>query len=377
MSAREKWNDLVKHYKENVSSSEEIVQRDWESFLTDSAFFGYSKNKGDVDPHRSLQIGSSERVVPDIIVRKDNRDIFVVELKKYSLPFSKGRAEQLFSYLKLLHVSIGILVCDKIYIYVYDFAASEQENWLEIPFKEDHADGIAFFELFSKETFEKEKIIEFISNKKSFEKNVSKIKNQINNEFVYNLVKNYFLGEYTSEEVENALANCSFSFAFQAVEKQQEFHTELEIEKIKTKGYTNTEYSNERFWTKFNEYAFSNSEFQREFTMRKPTKRHWYDFSIGVPKCHIAITHLKEKIGVEIYIPDYKPLYDLFFLHKEEIEAAVGKTLSWQRLPGKKAARVLITTSQFNMSDESYYEKEFDWIIDHTLKFKKAFKKFC
>lgn len=117
MTSKEIWNYLVDHYNGNFWTNEEIIQRDWESFFADAELFRYSKIKGEVDSHRTLQIGSYERVIPDIILKKGGNDLFVVELKKYSLHFSKEREAQLFSYLKLLHISIGVLVCDKIYIY--------------------------------------------------------------------------------------------------------------------------------------------------------------------------------------------------------------------------------------------------------------------
>ena len=174
MTSKEIWNYLVDHYNGNFWANEEIIQRDWESFFADADLFRYSKIKGEVDSHRTLQIGSYERVIPDIILKKGGNDLFVVELKKYSLHFSKEREAQLFSYLKLLHISIGVLVCDKIYIYAYDFETSEQENKLEIPFEKDNTDGVAFVDLFCKDEFSKDKIFEYIFTKKSFSTNVKK-----------------------------------------------------------------------------------------------------------------------------------------------------------------------------------------------------------
>ena len=211
MTSKETWNYLVDHYNRNIGANEDVIQRDWESFFADAELFRYSKIRGDVDSHRTLQIGSYERVIPDIILKKGGNDLFVVELKKYSLHFSKEREAQLFSYLKLLHISIGVLVCDKIYIYVYDFETSEQENKLEIPFEKDNADGIALVELLTKDYFSKEKIYEFISGKKSFDKNVRDIKNQINNDLILNLLRKHFTDTYTTEEIEVALRDCSLS----------------------------------------------------------------------------------------------------------------------------------------------------------------------
>lgn len=386
MTSKEIWNFLVDHYNKNIGTNEETIQRDWESFFADAELFKYSKIKGDVDSHRTLQIGSYERVIPDIILRKNNDDLFVVELKKYSLPFSKEREEQLFSYLKLLHISIGILICNKIHVYAYNFETKEQENKLEIPFEKDNTDGIAFVDLFCKDEFSKDKIFNYITAKKSFITNVEKIKKQINPNLICDVLKKHFSIDYKDEEIEAAFKDYSFSYECAehtvAINDMPFVHQSQHAQNInnsfqKTFGHTETESVNLNFWTKFNEYAFKNVEFRNAFSMRKATNRHWYDFSIGSSKCHISVTHLKDRLGIEIYIPSCKPQYDHFFLHKDSIETIAGRYLEWKRLPEKKASRILTTTSQFNMTDESLYEKEFDWIIEYTLKFKKAFAPFC
>lgn len=384
MTSKEIWNYLVDHYNKNMWSNEDVIQRDWEAFFADAELFKYSKIRGDIDSHRSLQIGSYERVIPDIILRKDKEDLFVVELKKYSLPFSKEREAQLFSYLKLLHISIGVLVCNKVYIYAYDFETNDQENKMEIPFEKDNNDGIAFVEMFSKDAFSKDNIIEYISNKKTFVTNVKNIKSQITPQLIYDVLKKHFHKEYAMEEIETALKECTFSCGSVLAEKSvnsvqlsKPLRQLVDVTPTLTYGYTEAESINLKFWTKFNEYAFRNAEFKKEFGMRKPTNKHWYDFGIGSSKCHIGVTHLKDKLGIEIYIPSCKQLYDLFFKHKEEIEAIIGSSLEWKRLPNKKASRILITTSQFDMSDESLYEEEFDWIIKYTMRFKKAFTQYC
>ncbi len=240
MTSKEIWNFLVDHHAKFYWSNEDVIQREWESILSDSELFGYSRIRGDVDSHRSLQIGSSERVIPDIILRKNNTDLFVIELKKYSLSFSKEREAQLFSYLKLLHISTGVLVCDKIFVYSYDFDAIEQDNILEIPFEKDNKDGIAFVELFSKESFSKEKIKEYISVKKEQDKNVNEIKRQINNQFIHTLLKNHFSEKYSVEEIEIALTDfvflhdCERSYHIEPQKciKEQEIETDIEHSKV-------------------------------------------------------------------------------------------------------------------------------------------------
>lgn len=197
------WNLIVKHYKTNYNAPEEKLQQDWENTLI-SGSLGYMGLFGEIDAHRTIHLGSGKRVIPDIIIKNDDKDLFDIELKQYSLPFAIEMEQQLKSYMDLLHVSVGVLVCQKIYVYVYDFSKSKLKR-AEISFVEDNSDGVAFVELFSKGNFSEEKVENFIDSKNNFDSNVQKIKSEITQENVVALIKSHFLAAYSTEEVETAM----------------------------------------------------------------------------------------------------------------------------------------------------------------------------
>lgn len=132
------------------------------------------------------------------------------------------------------------------------------------------------------------------------------------------------------------------------------------------------------FWNKFVEIAFQDVNYKKEFSARKPSTDHWYTLSIGVSKCHISILYLvqRNEIVIEFYIPNDKELYDKIFMHKDDIEYHVGCVLDWRKLPEKKASRILLAKT-FDLSDSELLNEEIDWIKEYTLKFKKAFVKYC
>ena len=203
MNVERIWNLIVKHYQTNYNAPEEKLQKDWENKLI-SGSLGYMEWFGEIDAHRTIHLGSTKRVIPDIIIKNDERDLFDIELKQYSLPFTIEMEKQLKSYMDLLHVSVGVLVCQKIYVYVYDFSKSKLKK-VEISFIEDNPDGIAFVELFSKGNFSEEKVENFIDSKNNFDSNVQKIKSEITQENVVALMKSHFLSIYSAEEVEIAM----------------------------------------------------------------------------------------------------------------------------------------------------------------------------
>ena len=163
MHAKEKWNLIVKQYKENYKQPERKIQGLWEAYC--SEVLGYSKLLGDFDSQINKGIGSYERVVPDIILKKDGKDVFDIELKQYNLPFTISMEEQLKSYFELFHLSAGMIVCQKIYLFSYDYASNTSDH-IAISFKEDNTDAQRLLELLHKDRFNEKDIRDFIIQKK-------------------------------------------------------------------------------------------------------------------------------------------------------------------------------------------------------------------
>jgi len=130
------------------------------------------------------------------------------------------------------------------------------------------------------------------------------------------------------------------------------------------------------YWEDFNNYAYANAQYAKTFNRRKPTTDHWMNLSIGSSSCYITIDLIRKfsHLIVELYIPDDKELYQTLYTKKETIEHDLGCTLSWRELPEKKASRImLIKTVDFDNRDS--WSSQFDWIMEMTMKFKKAFRK--
>lgn len=195
------WNYIVNQYKKNYHSDEAVVQEEWETFL--SELFGYKKVYGEIDSHRTLTIGSSQRAIPDIIIRNNKIDLFDVELKQYNMAFTPEMENQLKSYMDLLHISVGVIVCRSIYIYLYDFHQQKLKK-LEIAFTEDNVDGIRFVELFSKENFDKEQIEAFVDEKLTRISNIEKIKREITDENLVNALVKELSQQYSVDEIVQA-----------------------------------------------------------------------------------------------------------------------------------------------------------------------------
>ena len=205
MTATEKWNRIVEQYNKNINATEDTVQNTWEKIFAE--IFGYSSLAGEIEPQRTIRIGSTERITADIIIKDATTDLFVVELKRHNAPLTQGVEMQLLSYLKQLRNSTGVLICDKIYIYAYDYNKNDNEqDRAEIDFRQGNPDGIEFVEMFSKSMFDEQNVKEFVYQKIESIKSVELIKSELTSELTVGLLRTYFAEKYGEAAFEQAIS---------------------------------------------------------------------------------------------------------------------------------------------------------------------------
>ncbi len=161
---------------------------------------------------------------------------------------------------------------------------------------------------------------------------------------------------------------------FEVVEKPNGF-----IKNAKTQSgsgdYNKSQGERIEFWTRFNEMLVERG---KPFNVRKPTTDHWYDIAIGTSEAHVSLTLVNKDgcVGVELYINDNKDLFDKLYAQKDEIEKKLGLDPEWQRLDGKKAARILYRMPGLNFDDHSNYDSLMNEMIDKAVLFSTVFKKY-
>lgn len=131
------------------------------------------------------------------------------------------------------------------------------------------------------------------------------------------------------------------------------------------------------YWTAFQDYAFQNEQFARNFHRRKASTDHWLNFSIGSSGCHLGVLQIQKRneLGVEFYIDEDKELFHLLFQNKDNIESETELHFDWRELPERKASRIIVSRST-SFSDKAQWNNQFDWRITVMLKMKKTFKKY-
>ena len=169
------------------------------------------------------------------------------------------------------------------------------------------------------------------------------------------------------------IGNSDIAVKFEVIEKPNDWTKEIK----RQTSSSPTLQDRLEYWIGFNEYAFSDTAFSKNFSKRKASTDHWMTLSIGSSACHISLLQLRKdkNIAVEWYISDDKELYKMFYSHRAEIEAEMGMNLDWRELPEKKASRILITLNA-DLENKDLWHAQFDWLMDTAIKMKKAFKKY-
>ncbi len=266
MSYADSWNKIVVQVKKNINSKEEIVQASWE--LLFSTIFNYPDS--DIDSQRSVKMGVMKKRA-DIVVKNGGEDLFIVELKRHAL--HEGQ-EQLFSYLNQLKVDLGVLVCDNLYVYDYDFTAkNDAYSVLEIPFANDDSNGARFVELFCKENFDKQKIKDFINEGNAKKQAESDMKNELSSELAVRLLKEYFAKKYPTIEkaqIEKILAGYNVSVS------KKSLYSPAPVPQSINENFSNTISTSPEIILMIGDRVVSSSEFKSKLLEKRVAKRIWY-----------------------------------------------------------------------------------------------------
>lgn len=238
MTADEIWNEIVSKFYEKISTLEREVQELWENFFSDAEFFGYSKLRGEIDSQRNIPIGSGMRTVPDIFIKdcSTGKDLFVVELKQHNLPFNEKFKDQLISYMRQCLLKVGILICNKIYIY---YGNDDNTIHTEIAFEHGNPQGSKFIDLFRKGNFDENAVKAFIEQQQTLQSEIQAIRADLQRVSINNIIKQYYKPQYSEEAIEIALKDLQLSLSLGEEKKTPNTKLLTGIPKLPIKGLAN------------------------------------------------------------------------------------------------------------------------------------------
>ncbi len=203
----EKWNEICYYLSEKISPTES--ESDFElKVIRALRVLDWNEFKGDLKIRHSVQIGASNRIEPDIVIKQNNNNLFVIEVKKPGIPLNSSFKDQLKSYMRILKLDFGILIGEKIQLF-YDgklYNNSEFNLIEEIDFIKDSKKGLQFVKLFSKNNYTQQNIEEYIKIKLEELNEVKTIKNLkeelLSSDFlIENLLKKHLLDKHYNEKI--------------------------------------------------------------------------------------------------------------------------------------------------------------------------------
>lgn len=136
----------------------------------------------------------------------------------------------------------------------------------------------------------------------------------------------------------------------------------------------------QRFWTLLLNKAKEKTNLHSNIT---PGQYSWLGTSAGKRGLGFNYGIRQFNSQVELYIDrgsdskeENERIFDELFMHKDEIEAAFGDSLLWERLESKRACRISKQLSFGGYRNEDKWDTVADNMIDVMIRFEKALKPF-
>ena len=231
MNSIEMWNKVVKFFNEHNRDEEYKLQELWIKIF--EQYLHYNSLENEISSKREIHLGSGKRLIPDIVLRKGDCDFAIVELKQSCLISCDNYRYQLFSYLKQLKLTIGILITNKIELFVYDYSKDDNEQqFVEIDFKVDNGLGERFVDLFKKENAEISAVRDFVKENCDIKNEVKKLESITDENLVKDVLGSYFKSEgYQEIAINNFMSNLKVNVNVNKKEELKPIIKEMESSK--------------------------------------------------------------------------------------------------------------------------------------------------
>lgn len=216
----EEWNKFV---FDLIEAKNKNVEEDKYHALIEAQLqlLGWAKYKGEICHKPNIPIGNREHIQPDILIKKDDEDQFVIEVKRPVHTQTERERLQLESYMRQLKVEVGIYIGESIEIFYDGPKEKSAISIMQVPIELDNKLGAKFVEKFSKASFSRDTIISFCEDRiKEMQhlENLNKIKETIiadPQSQITECLKSYLIekynGSFTEEDIKGMLATLSFS----------------------------------------------------------------------------------------------------------------------------------------------------------------------
>jgi hypothetical protein len=191
-----------------------------------------------------------------------------------------------------------------------------------------------------------------------------------------------WLNEHTDETIEFFLVkielwqigDSQFAPKFDIIYKPNDWAKTVKGGTGGNQELTETRLKQLEFWTAFRDYA---QQQQTKLRFQKPQPQNWIVLGLGfggTAYLSLTLSSREGDLGVELYIPDNKVLFEQLLARKADIEQNLGETANFMALPEKKASRVKVTMPG-EFTDKEQWNSYFKWLLREADKFASVFPK--
>lgn len=127
-----------------------------------------------------------------------------------------------------------------------------------------------------------------------------------------------------------------------------------------------------QYWQLYNDLAQTNDEFRSVFKPHKAATDHWYDLAVGSSVYHIALLiYAKDKIGIELCVPDNKEVGQFFIDNISCFESALG--IIGEPYMAAKGSGIRFYKNGYDLKKNPDKWNEYvKWHMDSALKIKSV-----
>lgn len=216
----EKWNQFV--YVLCEAKKKDVDEDTYHTLIENQLqLLGWMMYKGEICHKPNIPIGNSKFIQPDILVKSDNEDLFVIEVKRPVHTQTERERVQLESYMRQLKLDVGIYIGEHIEVFYDKPKSKDAVSVLRIPLEIDNKLGAKFVEKFNREQFGKDDIVDFCEQRIEEiqrQSNLNKIKESLIADAQIQIaesLKPYLMDKYGSsfseEEIKGMLATMRFT----------------------------------------------------------------------------------------------------------------------------------------------------------------------
>ncbi len=236
---QEKWNQFV--YVLCEAKKKDVDEDTYHTLIENQLqLLNWMMYKGEICHKPNIPIGNSKFIQPDILIKSDNEEQFVIEVKRPVHTQTERERVQLESYMRQLKLDVGIYIGEHIEVFYDKPKSKDAVSVMRIPLEIDNKLGARFAEKFFRDNFSRDAIVEFCEERiKEIQRQASlnKIKESLIADAQTQITESlrpYLMEKYGSsfseEEIKSMLATLRFTITAEGTRQPKQ-----KVEPVKVK----------------------------------------------------------------------------------------------------------------------------------------------